>query len=286
MRGWVVGLPMAALAFAGTVEAAPSDARRTITNPDWLTIPTAEQMEDSYPKVAQFLSLDGHATIICEVTAQGATETCTVESEVPLGMRFGEAAVALSGYFKMRPMTVDGTPVAGGRVRVPIHFIFPHADDETALIPDADPPTAPSAKALELARRIVSANFSADAMKAYVEATRQAVDKQFIRAGLTPEEQAGIDDYMAALAAAMPSLAEAKARRLARRLHEADLAVIDAFVESTAGRAFTALAMSEAKENESDQDRLWATVRKEASAAYCAKHPCVRPYPAATSAKP
>jgi TonB family protein len=293
MRCWVVGLATVAIAFAGLAEAAPSDARRPdismplegqITNPDWLRRPTAEEMENYYPKVAQFLSLDGHATIICDVTAQGTTTNCSVESETPAGMGFGEAAVSLSDFFRMKPMTMDGAPVAGGKVQIPIRFLFPHDDDEAALSVDVGSQTAPSAKALELARRIVSVSFSADRIKDYVDATRQAVGKQFAGLSLTEQEQAAIDDYMTALAAAMPSIVEARAKRLAGEASEADLAAIDGFVESSAGQAYQAVSLRDRDAEAADFARLWATVRKEASAAYCTNHACLKPLQSATPA--
>jgi protein TonB len=40
----------------------------------------------------------------------------------PQGEGFGEAALALTPLFRMKPMSRDGQPVAGGIVRVPIAF--------------------------------------------------------------------------------------------------------------------------------------------------------------------
>jgi protein TonB len=59
------------------------------------------------------------------VTAQGTLTNCEVTSEEPDSAGFGDAAMRMSRLFKMRPMTKDGSPVAGGTVRIPIAFRLP-----------------------------------------------------------------------------------------------------------------------------------------------------------------
>jgi len=48
-----------------------------------------------------------------------------VVSEDPGDQDFGSAALRMSKLFKMKPMTRDGAPVAGGQVRIPIRFQLP-----------------------------------------------------------------------------------------------------------------------------------------------------------------
>ncbi|NDC60114.1 MAG: energy transducer TonB, partial [Alphaproteobacteria bacterium] len=55
------------------------------------------------------------------VNANG-TINCRVGSEDPNGWGFGEAAVKISKSFQMAPQTVDGRPVDGGTITVPITF--------------------------------------------------------------------------------------------------------------------------------------------------------------------
>ena len=72
----------------------------------------------------------------CRVDASGALTDCSVTDETPTGEGFGEAALAMSPLFHMRPMTRDGVPVAGGRINIPIRFGLPKAAPltlETAL---------------------------------------------------------------------------------------------------------------------------------------------------------
>jgi len=59
------------------------------------------------------------------VDAGGSLQGCSVASEEPDSMGFGDAAMKLSKLFKMRPMSKDGQPVDGGTVRIPIRFVLP-----------------------------------------------------------------------------------------------------------------------------------------------------------------
>jgi len=98
--------------------AAPS----VITRPNWLRKPTAAQMERHFPKPALQAEIGGKASIRCAVTLEGALTGCGLVSETPGGYGFGDAAIKLSRYFVMSPKTVDGRPVAGAEVTIPITF--------------------------------------------------------------------------------------------------------------------------------------------------------------------
>ena len=65
------------------------------------------------------------ATISCRVNARGTLDGCSIVSEEPGDMGFGDAAMKMSKLFKMRPQTRDGQPVDGGTVRIPIRFSLP-----------------------------------------------------------------------------------------------------------------------------------------------------------------
>jgi periplasmic protein TonB len=51
---------------------------------------------------------------------------CRLLSETPTDTGFGAAALKLSERFQMKPMSRDGQPVAGGKVRIPFRFALPH----------------------------------------------------------------------------------------------------------------------------------------------------------------
>src|SRR5438309_362962 len=52
-----------------------------ITQPDWLRRPSGEDFARYYPDRAQRMSVEGHATISCTVTAQGTLTSCSVADE-------------------------------------------------------------------------------------------------------------------------------------------------------------------------------------------------------------
>ncbi|HEX7886545.1 MAG TPA: energy transducer TonB, partial [Phenylobacterium sp.] len=96
-----------------------------ITNPDWLRRPTGDDINRYYPDRASRMEVEGRATLSCQVNARGTLESCSIVSEDPGDMGFGDAAMKMSKLFKMRPQTRDGQPVDGGTVRIPIRFSLP-----------------------------------------------------------------------------------------------------------------------------------------------------------------
>ena len=71
------------------------------------------------------MEVSGRATISCTVNARGALDGCSIVSEDPADMGFGDAAMRMSKLFRMRPKTTDGQPVDGGTVRIPLRFVLP-----------------------------------------------------------------------------------------------------------------------------------------------------------------
>jgi len=117
------------LALAAAVAPAPGGrtpaAPTIVTMPDWASKPSGEDLAEYYPKAAAASRTPGVATISCAIDAEGALVNCTVAAETPPDQGFGAAALKMAPKFKMRPMTRDGKPVAGGTVRIPINFALP-----------------------------------------------------------------------------------------------------------------------------------------------------------------
>ncbi len=102
--------------------AAPSVEPAVITRPIWLEKPTIEDLIRYYPPEAKAAKVGGRAAIACTVSADGRLDDCMVIAETPAEYRFGDAALQMSRHFRMRPLSADGVPTAGAKVRIPIAF--------------------------------------------------------------------------------------------------------------------------------------------------------------------
>ncbi|HZZ89228.1 MAG TPA: energy transducer TonB [Caulobacteraceae bacterium] len=96
------------------------NAGAVISQPDWLRRPTGEEFMHYLP--AHAAPGGGRATLLCVVSSRGLLDRCEVTGEQPEGHGYGSAVLAMSSLFTMRPMTVDGQPVGGARIVIPIRF--------------------------------------------------------------------------------------------------------------------------------------------------------------------
>src|SRR5687768_12046835 len=90
--------------------AAPAVAQGV--RPDWIAVPTQEDMCRAYPETAREQGAEGGAALICDVSSDDKPENCSVQKEAPQGMRFGEAAMSVAGLYTLRPSAwPTGVPV-------------------------------------------------------------------------------------------------------------------------------------------------------------------------------
>ena len=116
-----LALAAATLVAPHRASAAPGAPGHVVTNPAWIRRPSGQDVVNYWP--AKGVGIDGEVSISCVVTDRGTLDKCGVVSEKPAGDGFGNAALALSTLFLMKPRTVDGVPVGGATVNVPIHFM-------------------------------------------------------------------------------------------------------------------------------------------------------------------
>jgi TonB family protein len=132
-------------------EPAPPKAP-VVTNPDWLRRPTGDDIGKVYPQKAQRDLMPGAATIKCDVTEIGTLDACSVLSEAPPGYDFGAAALKMANLFKMKPRTIDGLPVGGATVVIPINFrVMGQELAQVAILTKPNWRSAPSAAAVRAA---------------------------------------------------------------------------------------------------------------------------------------
>lgn len=117
------GKPVAGRSFIVPIKFEPGVLKgaNVIRQPEWVREPTQEELMAYYPAKAS-----GAARVVvhCNVTDRGLMQGCSLTHEEPTGRGYGAAALAMTELFVMRPMTVDGEPVGGGEVNIPIIWQF------------------------------------------------------------------------------------------------------------------------------------------------------------------
>jgi protein TonB len=99
-----------------------------VAKPDWSSRPNGSDFSRFYPPKAAALRLDGMAVMQCRVDLTGALSACAILREGPWGAGFGKATLQMAPLFQMKPMSVNGRPVAGGIIRIPVKFKLPPND--------------------------------------------------------------------------------------------------------------------------------------------------------------
>lgn len=102
-----------------------------ISDASWISVPSAAEISTFFPERATRAELGGHIVLRCVVDAAGTLGGCRVLTEIPEGLDFGAATLALSARFKMKPVTTHGAPTSGRPVVIPIRFSAPHSGAPT-----------------------------------------------------------------------------------------------------------------------------------------------------------
>jgi TonB family protein len=91
------------------------------TPPDWEVMPTENQLQSVWPRLAREHGVGGVVELDCLVNVAGRLEDCRVTRENPPGVEFGAAALRLTPKLRFRPARNAAGPVAA-RIHIPINF--------------------------------------------------------------------------------------------------------------------------------------------------------------------
>lgn len=86
--------------------------------------PSARRISDAYPSRAMRDGVGGRVELDCTVLA-GLALTCSVASETPARMGFGQAALTAAGSYRAQPTLSDGASAVGARTRIVVQFQAP-----------------------------------------------------------------------------------------------------------------------------------------------------------------
>ena len=262
----------------------PLPVEGALTNPDWVARPTPEQVADAFPKLAQALGLPGKAGISCTVTTTQSLDNCHIEVETPQGMGFGQAALSLTPSFRMRPATLDGTPVGGAEVSIPIHFLM-EVERRTAVAPPKESSKPPPAGALALAEKLYALPHAQDDMRGWLDRASDQIRQ--LGAATPPSNEQGL--ALAALNQAAQEIYSDNLRRreirLAETLSERQLRDLTTFLARPEGQAWLTQNGASEKEEQSSASARFATAAMHARQQFCQKVTCIPPSPSSQPAK-
>ena len=86
--------------------------------------PSASRIASLYPNRALRDGVGGRAVLDCTV-ASGLSLNCSVASETPAGLGFGQAAMAASSSYRASPQRSDGSSAVGQPARIVVQFQAP-----------------------------------------------------------------------------------------------------------------------------------------------------------------
>lgn len=258
------------LAAAGLTIAtsAPAAEPRVVSNPDWDARPTGEMLATAYPEAPMSLRIEGRATVRCDVSDLGVLENCEQLSETPAGMGFGRAALSLTDRFRMKPRTIDGEPVAGGQVRIPIRFTMPAGSPA----PPVDPPSVSAQPArLAAARRTWNEVELADNIASMLREGASALQFEDAAPELADEARQALAEAGGTVA---PKWAAALLTHYAATFDDAELSALAEFARTPGGKAWLVASIRPPVRLEAAIGGYAAAVSGEARRIFCAGHPC------------
>ena len=102
-------------------EIAANQALPGHTDADWLVKSTGDEIGRVYPTKARLARVRGTAVLNCTADEEGLLADYVVKTETPPDQGFGNAALEMTAYMRMRPATNFGAPVRS-EVTIPLQF--------------------------------------------------------------------------------------------------------------------------------------------------------------------
>lgn len=120
LRSVAVALALITVPAGSAGQTAGQSNPPVVTNPDWISRPTGQDLARYFPPGAIQAGVGGRVVMACVVAVNGFLTRCHIISEDPPGIGFGPATLALAPLFQMRPRTVDGVSQEGAGVHIPV----------------------------------------------------------------------------------------------------------------------------------------------------------------------
>lgn len=260
----------------------------TITNPDWISKPSGEDMARFYPAIPQLLGIPGRALISCTVSALGMLGACQLISETPAGVGFGAAAINMAPLFHMRPKTLDGALVAGAQVNIPMHFLLEATQTPSQAAAPAGLP--PSENARAVARRLLAEAGEAGPLRdnsdRFIKYVKAFVANRGAGQPDTQQSKAAFDAFRAAYSLAYPKIMDRAADTFARAMTEAQLMEVARFMDSPAGQALEKAKSAVQAQIEAISANWNDDVQTDAAQRFCRVVTCLDSPPSPAAAQP
>ena len=99
-----------------------TDAKPLVGKPQWAGLPSTEDTKAAFAAVSKQVTGTVRVTLTCTVQAGGGVGDCSVAREDPVGQGVGQAALALAAHVRVTTWTMEGLPVVGGTINIPIRY--------------------------------------------------------------------------------------------------------------------------------------------------------------------
>jgi len=122
LRSLLLGLLIGGLSLSSAHAQDEDEGSQKGWRPQFTASVPPDKMKAAFPKGA---TMSGRAMLGCAATRDGKLVDCKVLKEDPVGQGFGEAALSVVGYERIKTKDETGASVEGRPVRTSFHFMAP-----------------------------------------------------------------------------------------------------------------------------------------------------------------